>query len=337
MQRLISRLREQGERGASAIIVALTLLVLVGFTGFGVDVTSAYAKSQEIQNAADAAALGTAQHCAQSDVTCTDGSEAGRATGLARENVRLQTATVTAQDSYPEANRVTVDVTGQHQNYFAGVLGFDSFTVNREASAEWLTITSGPATLPLTVSACSFFNLAGEPAIDQVVYLWLSKGNDTFEENTCGEGYPPGGFGWLPADADCQTEVETPGYIVVSDPGANRPSCVNLALLELGKVFLIPIFDDFETVGTGNNGRYTLLRFAAVRLEAYRFQEGGPNIENPPSPPQACPSSTRPSPSSDYRNSCLRVRFVEWVELGDEYEGDEGGSPGITLIRLVEP
>ncbi|WP_158288612.1 pilus assembly protein TadG-related protein [Ornithinimicrobium flavum] len=333
--------------------MALTLLVLVGFTGLGVDVTSAYAKSQEVQNAADAAALGTAQHCAQEGVVCTDGSEEVRVTDLAQGNVRLQT--VTASDTYPTSNRVTVEVSVEHENYFAGAVGFPSFTVVREATAEWFTPTAG-SVLPLTISMCSFLEqTSGEPDLGEIIEIWQPQGGGgsggggggggSEDSAYCGwhEYYPPGGFGWLLPDDTTTCEVD----IILDDgtgepdepgmPGMDPPNCISTALAPLQDgpmTVLLPIFDAREA--SGGNAEYRLVRFAALELHGIEFQTK-PDIPTgftclepkPPNPPEA-------SPGRYYADTCLRGQFGGWVELGDDFSG-EGPPSEISVIRLVDP
>ena len=52
---IISKIKEN--RGATAIIVAISLLVLIGFLALAVDVGYLYGTKNELQNTADAAAL----------------------------------------------------------------------------------------------------------------------------------------------------------------------------------------------------------------------------------------------------------------------------------------
>jgi Flp pilus assembly protein TadG len=54
--------RRRGERGFTALLVAILALVLVGFAGLAVDLSRVYTASQQLQAAADAAALGAVGH-----------------------------------------------------------------------------------------------------------------------------------------------------------------------------------------------------------------------------------------------------------------------------------
>lgn len=61
-------------RGAVAIVVALSLVVLLGFGAFAIDFGNAYVVKNELQNAADAAALAGASVLFQDNELCTSSS-----------------------------------------------------------------------------------------------------------------------------------------------------------------------------------------------------------------------------------------------------------------------
>ena len=60
----MQRLRKD-ERGAVAIIVALVMVVLLGFAAIAVDISAMWAEKRQLQNGADAGALAIAQDCAK--------------------------------------------------------------------------------------------------------------------------------------------------------------------------------------------------------------------------------------------------------------------------------
>ncbi|MGD8200774.1 TadE/TadG family type IV pilus assembly protein [Ornithinimicrobium sp. W1679] len=316
------------ERGAVAIMFGLLLVMLLGFIGMGVDVASAYAKSQEVQNGADAGALAVAAQCATTGCAGDD----ALADEMAESNIR-QGIDVTTDVSYPEANQVTVVAETDHANYFLGLFGQQTFRVGEQATAEWSSPQSGPSMLPLVISACDFFQLsgldpAGEPALGTPVSVYLPKpGYDpTAEGEVCTwtEEYPPGGFGWLDADDSCQAEVEV-GGTVPGDPGLADAACVEAVLEEnLNKVILIPIFSD--QVGNGSGAMYTIERFAALELLGYEIQTG--NVDG------GSPCHVSP-PNNNYSKTCIYGKFQEWVELGGEYTG---GAPEteVTIVTLID-
>ncbi|MGD8149655.1 pilus assembly protein TadG-related protein [Ornithinimicrobium sp. Y1694] len=336
MQRLIVQLRDRKEDGASAVLVAVCMLMLIAFTGLGVDVTSAYAKSQEVQNAADAGALAAAQKCAESDVTCSAGSQSGMATDLAVQNVRLETNRVQASDTYPASNRVTVSVTAEHQNFFAAAFGFTSFTVVREATAQWDSPKKGPAMLPLTISACSFYNqTTGQPNLGSNVTVYMpntnnGNGSGPKPADCPNKTYPPGGFGWLDTDSSCQSHFDPvvgDYYEVGSNPGNAAQQCLRNKLPTLlNEVVILPIFSDKQ--GTGENAKFLVDRFAAFKIKGFFVQSG--NVEG------GIPCGPTPLPTNAYTKTCLIGTFVDWVELGDDYSG---GVPTteVSVIRLIDP
>lgn len=333
----MTRVREQPERGTSAVIVAIVMLVLIGFAGLGVDVTSAYAKSQEIQNAADAAALATAQHCAKQDSGCTDGSQAGPATSLAQENVLIQVETVHAWDTYPAGNRVTIEVTAEHQNVFAGALGFNSFTVVREATAQWDSPKNGVVTLPLTISACTFFEQAvkdehGQPVLDSLMEIWQPQGGSNNGKCSWHKDYPPGGFGWLGDGKSCEVPIDINDPWVIGDSGINVLQCVKddiFSKISLGKpvTVLLPVFDGIKKVK--GDDFYHIMRFAVLEVEGMQYQTG-----NPSSHPADFKCVNKPSPTNSYSKTCIKGTFAGWVEVDGEYLG---GDDSEMSIRLVDP
>jgi hypothetical protein len=66
------RARQRDERGVVLVVTALLLVVLLGIAGFAIDLGYAYEQRRQVQNSADAAALGAAQDLP--DLTATEGS-----------------------------------------------------------------------------------------------------------------------------------------------------------------------------------------------------------------------------------------------------------------------
>ena len=61
MRRL--KARTDKERGATGVLVAVMMLVLIGAGAMAVDVGQIYAERAQLQNAADAGAMAAAQQC----------------------------------------------------------------------------------------------------------------------------------------------------------------------------------------------------------------------------------------------------------------------------------
>ena len=64
-QRLKLIRREDAERGAVAVIVAIMMVVILGCAAIAIDVSAMWAEKRQLQNGADAGALAIAQNCAR--------------------------------------------------------------------------------------------------------------------------------------------------------------------------------------------------------------------------------------------------------------------------------
>lgn len=79
------RLRD--DAGAVTVLVALLLpVVLLGMAALALDVGSMYVQKRQLQNGADAAALGVAGDCASQPLTCTQGTASTTANTFANRN-----------------------------------------------------------------------------------------------------------------------------------------------------------------------------------------------------------------------------------------------------------
>lgn len=310
MQRLIHRLTRRGkDRGATVILVALSLVVLVGFTALAVDVGALWSDKKQLQNGADAGALAIAQSCAQG--SCGDVNTS--AATFAAANKLDGNATGTAVVS---GNTVTVSTTSTRALWFAPVFGIDTADVPAQASARW-GIQSGGQFLPLTFSKCAFVEAGGsvdESTVGTEMTLYLKAketGNNGSPDNPApspsttpsatATTYPgvggefvvpecpptgavensiPGGFGWLETDGGtCLTSLAV-GDVVDSDPGVSESGgCLNPEMLQ-NQVVPIPIFDTCLVGPNGDcqggaGGEYHIWALAAFRVTEYCLPNSG--------------------------------------------------------------
>jgi Flp pilus assembly protein TadG len=99
MKRLFHEARSaMNQRGVTAILVALLLVVLVGFTALAIDVGHLVFVRNELQNAADAGALAGARFLYEEDGTAVNVEANQRAYAAARDNRALSTAGAIAVD-----------------------------------------------------------------------------------------------------------------------------------------------------------------------------------------------------------------------------------------------
>ena len=152
----------EGERGATVVIVALSLIAMMGMVVLVVDVGGLLWKRRELVNGSDAAALSAASTCALKSTVDPRTAEQA-ADQLAAENVTgLDPSTATnatvASGACHSTNSgwVKVQYSQQQHLYFAPVLGFSNQNpVTTKATAIW-----GPpgtsASVPIAIYTSSF-------------------------------------------------------------------------------------------------------------------------------------------------------------------------------------
>lgn len=162
------------EAGATLVIFAVSLVVLVGMAAFVVDIGDAYWERRMLQNSADSAALAVAMDCAQGD--CGTPAEHGQVAEqyAADNNVRgARVDDVVGPGGGPPtfaggSVRVftsTDSDDGRLRQWFSGILGQDQgLRTNAEALAVWGATdlsTIGGALSPLSISICEFNRALG--------------------------------------------------------------------------------------------------------------------------------------------------------------------------------
>jgi len=134
--RITRRLRQREERGIALVWMALTLVLMVLFAGFAVDVSNWWLRAERLQRAADAGAhagvvflpgdLPSATGRAKSQVGINGYAEGGPA----------NTAITVSQE--PNPNRLRVRVTSDVPAYFLSLIGLGKVRMSREAVAEYV-------------------------------------------------------------------------------------------------------------------------------------------------------------------------------------------------------
>lgn len=173
----VQRLRRRSgsdDRGAVAIIIAVGLIGLIGFAAYVIDIGALYEERRDLQNGADAAAMGAALDCVESGI-CTATGAQPNAESIASANANDAQATVQESDIDFDVSAGTVTVTtrtldaadgdGEINFVLAGVLGNTSSAVEAEATASWYAPSGDITTIPLTFGLCEF-NIAVGAAPD---------------------------------------------------------------------------------------------------------------------------------------------------------------------------
>jgi hypothetical protein len=278
--------RGRRERGAVAVVVALCMVVLLGFAALAVDIGSFVSDRQQLQNGADAGALAIAQSCQRDPTKCSDSANNDIADKYAQANKLDGQATGTVVKIDRTAGKVTVEARTPdlqpHQNWFAGVLGMPTTAIRAYASAKWGYPSGGP-TLPLTFSWCVFIDATGgwDPATGNAlssaevkVYLKEQKP----PPKSCAPSdviTVPGGFSWVVTDnsTDCVRTVLA-GDWLKSETGYDLPvACKDKdwTTVQNQTVFL-PIFDATNGL-TGANANYRVKGLAAFTITGYCFSK----------------------------------------------------------------
>lgn len=147
---------KKNERGSIMVVVAISMVVLLGFSGLAVDFGGMAMTKQELQNAADAAALAAGQDRAS-------GMGTTAATATANQFIQANGFTpgdgVTVSDVSFSGNTVTVTISTEYNVAFTSVLtGNSTETVSVKAVVD---ITNGFAHFPYAMFAGEHINDGG--------------------------------------------------------------------------------------------------------------------------------------------------------------------------------
>ncbi|MGY1635990.1 pilus assembly protein TadG-related protein [Geodermatophilus sp. SYSU D00742] len=304
------------ERGASAVLIALLLVPLLGFTAIAVDIGALYAEKARLQTAADAAALAVAQDCARG--ACGDMQATAQSMVDANTGGADAAPPVLASDPH----RVTVSGRTPQEHWFAPLIGHDATTVSATATVAWGGPSGGTAVLPLAFSWCEFEQQTGGglPSGTTEHTVYLTKSSETVDCTGPSENIVPGGFGYLvsdPGDCRASSAVAERSYSSTGNTPPSECSAGHFASW-VGRTVLLPIFDQFG--GTGNNAWYRVYGYAAFRLTGYHL--GGQFSSSP----QPCGGSQR----------CVTGYFTRFVDLGEAFDYDSDAPQlGAWVLRLI--
>lgn len=306
------------EQGAIAVIVAVMMVVLLGFVALAVDVGMLYAAKAQLQNGADAAALGVAQDCASRGNAACQGAAAGKALGLVKSNTNSGKSAQPAV-SFPASGTVTVtasagDEDGSgHPLFFARIFGMTRAEVAAEASAGWGSPYGGTATLPIVFSECQF-DLTGTT---QVLAIHGESGGRSCISSSPSGQLIPGGFGWLQSDpGKCGVAVSLADPTVPSKSGVSEPpECTSVFDSLKNQTIILPVFDGIDA-----SGRFHIKGFAAFQLLGFNFPGHSWNNNGNPGCKGSCKG--------------LIGKFVRFTTLTDFTLG--GPDLGAKVIRLTK-
>lgn len=336
--------RQDKERGGISVIVALLMVVFLGFTAIAVDVGMLYSEKAQLQNGADAAALLVAQKCAknQADPDCAtasplaasilnsnalDGQSNVKSLALDLPN-RTVKVTAGAAETGQEANKVSL--------FFANALGISSTEVNASASVQWGSPIAGRTAFPLTFSICQV-----KDYVDGAQQLLVNHGSNANADCMYGPSGASveGGFGWLTQDPGvCGGTIDLAVSEGGSDPGNSAPGNCGTTLqkwaneITAGRevVVLLPVYD--AVTGTGNGAIYHMISFAAFKVTGWKFtgDSSTPYTFRNESPFVAS--------TLECKGNCRGIigRFIKYVSLSDGYTLGPVDAYGATIVRFSQ-
>lgn len=336
------------ERGATAVLVAILLVILLGFVALAVDIGRLYAEKSQLQSAADAAALSLAKACTDQPAGAHCVAPSSHALALAEANVNDGTVRIIEADTSIN-NRVKVtagtrDEEGQNSMaYLLGpILGLAGTDVRASATVAAGGISAGPAAFPLAFSECQF-------KLSDEVQLIASKGV-AMSGCTSKRGLViPGGFGYLkssdPAECDVYAQVSS-SVGMPSDTGNDSPSACKVLLQDWmssleqidGEVIvLLPVFDAIEgAAGTGSDGKYLIREFAAFSVSGWKFSGGNWNASQPTKDPYVYKNAE--FSGQECEGDCRGIigKFIRFATLDEDFELGGTSELGANLIYFVE-
>lgn len=306
----------RGEDGAISIIVALLMVVLLGFTAVAIDGAGLYAKQEQLQNGADAAALAIAQDCAEQ--SCRESLRTAQ--DLVAANLGGGLAAVDAPTFSDRPSQVTVSVSTTRDNLFAGVLGIDQSTVSAQASAVWANPAAGTSVLPLAVSWCDFAAQTGggppsTPMLSTIAVAKEAKASCTAPSGSAA----PSGFSWLATDpGSCHATSTATGHAATDPARATQSICTRDSFASLQDTTVpVPVYD---LVGGAAKAAWVhVYGYAAFHLTGYNI--AGTYRWNAP-----CAGT----------NTCIRGYFTRSTDLSGTLESGAGAPDlGLSLITLT--
>ncbi|PYI38756.1 hypothetical protein CVS30_07910 [Arthrobacter psychrolactophilus] len=327
------------QHGATAVMTAILMVVLLAFAAISIDVGILYAQRTQLQNGADAAVLAVANDCARG--TCDHGANDNTGNTFAGANSN-DGAALLKGISYPTGNSVEVTVSKDAAGgnpvtlFFANIFGISQADVSASATAAWGPPESGN-TLPWTFGKCIFDQLLTQVQKDELAATGDFTGNpvgthlliaynETARYPGCTDdlGNPSGGFGWLDrVGSSCKASIDVGTSEAGSDPGIDFPGvCVDVLPSLLENPTLIPIFS--TSGGSGNNATFTIYGFAAFQTTGWRLS-GNPALNHPDSLAPPCGGSCRG----------IYGFFTRFVSLEEGMTFGNGPNLGGSIVRLT--
>ncbi|MDQ0075007.1 Tad domain-containing protein [Arthrobacter oryzae] len=334
------------EHGAITVIVALLMVVLLGFAAIAVDVGVIYSERSQLQSGADAAAIATAQKCARDSTSPLCSTTSALAGSLASQNALDGMSNVHSIDLDKTARTVAVQTSAKEPGgadnsvslFFADILGIPSKEVGARASAAWGSPQAGRTAFPLAFSVCQVKDNIG--ASLQLLQEHGKNANADCNYGPSGAAVA-GGFGWLAPDPGvCGGTIDLTLSEGGSDTGNNAPGNCSTVLnqwaidITAGRevIVLLPVFN--KVTGTGAGAVYGLVSFAAFKVTGWKFSG---NKELPYEFRSEKSTATGVTTATECKGDCRGIigSFVKYVSLADGYTLGPVDPFGATIVRMT--
>jgi hypothetical protein len=307
----------KSESGQAFVLMALTLLVIMGMAALVVDVGNWYHTKRRLQGTADAAALAGAQFLPQDSA----GAQATALSYADKNGGDVAGADITVTTSVVADDTISVRAKKTDAGVFSGILGIAGADISARAKARVGPPVQAKHVAPMVVYCDHplIHNCDGESTPD--------FGEDhptTMDYDPMGA---PGAYGMLNLDGGSGTpgtsdEAEwilhgfnryLPTGDYRSDPGAKFSSSNIQDALQArkGTALLFPVFRQLD--GTGQNAVYEIIGWIGFHLNAFEVHGN---------------------------NAVLHGYFTEFIAIGILAGGGGGSGPsssfGVKSIQLIE-
>lgn len=290
MRRLIRRLRSEQD-GASAVIMAMSMTIVLIVAALVIDVGAMSARSAQLQDAADAAALAIAQQCYESGAT-NELAGCDPAVQSAATTIASQIASATVNDGQAsvigvpefELHTVTVYLASAQASIFSWSAGHSNSSVGASATAEW---NQPVVALPLAINACSLPQPSGDTVfigtglyngvgqlLQSITSILGGASLPDYVSNilNCGTNVLAGG--WLTSpSSDCSYDPNLITYLsstVTKVLPLNSCEAVIQGLV--GKRVIVPVYESSTINALGSVlGSATVTRYAEITVTGYDF------------------------------------------------------------------
>lgn len=267
-----------GERGSITIFTGLAMLVILGMGAFVTDLGIGYIRANEIQNAADAAALAGAEELPLLDDSQWSSIVVPVAESYAQENGIDDIDVTQVKNGSGKIIGVKVEAHKTVENTLIKAISSsnDTMDINRDATARIFTVTEvskGSNLVPIGINSAIFNN----PDFDGNIPLDIDPSDEDSVK-----------YGWMffdkvyddkdNANSDLKDWMED-GYdetIKIGDelPWTNgsRSSTVIAYNNLVGKEVLAPIYEVIDFVEGGNKedtANVKIVGFVVIRIEPY--------------------------------------------------------------------